>query len=361
MTCLLVTDRWFSTIKYSVKRKATIHSVRLARFLPSPSRRMWLNVTAAACVVWSPFVSAQVPALSLSPSSHVNDQIAWSNVKPVIPADAYRLLMSVLRLQSFSVAENKRKVRVVPGADTKLQGETMGFGYVQVSRDQVITTIFGLHHKVVTNPISILHLISHNNTRLGYGYNNFITTHHAENVAHLARSSSGVPGQSIDYEPSSLWSFSTLKRREKGIVLMLALLGVMLSVPFISAFTGCEKKLRTEAERLARLLTLAYQKVQLTGQTIVWEADHRGYRFLRQQSAQRSLVTDDRELRARKWLVLPMQLHPSTALSLSSESGRLQLALEHGGAGDSFLLVLAHGDCSATVQGDGLGNFRADD
>ena len=155
-------------------------------------------------------------------------------------------------------------------------------------------------------------------------------------------------------------------RRHSGftlieLVLVLALVGVVLDITVVSAFPGGEKTLRTEAERLAQLWALAYDEVQLTGQTIVWEADAQGYRFLRREGARLSLITDDQVLRARGWSVLPMEVRTGTALSLSSDSGRLQLALERSGGGDAFRLELVHGEWRATVHGDGLGNFSAGD
>jgi general secretion pathway protein H len=145
------------------------------------------------------------------------------------------------------------------------------------------------------------------------------------------------------------------------LVLVLALVGVVLAVTVVSAFPGDAKTLRTEAERLAQLWALAYDEVQLNGQTIVWEADAQGYRFLRREGARLSPISDDQVLRPRLWPLQPMQWRNEPAPALRSDSGRLQLALERSGSGDAFRLELAHGEWRATVRGDGMGNFRADD
>ncbi len=144
------------------------------------------------------------------------------------------------------------------------------------------------------------------------------------------------------------------------LVVVMALVGVLLAMTVVTAFPGGDKTLRTEADRLAQLWAQAYDEVQLNGQTIVWEADAQGYRFLRRDAGELKLITDDQVLRARPWPLQPMQLRTEPALSVSSASGRMQLALERSGGGAPFRLELLYGDWRATVRGDGLGNFSAD-
>ncbi len=119
----------------------------------------------------------------------VRGQITLSTVNPVTRDEAYRLLLSALRVQGFAVVENERNVRVVPEADAKLQGGRVGIGDTQVRGDQVITQIFRLNHESATNLVPILRpLISPNNTISAYGANNsLIITDYADNVQRLAR------------------------------------------------------------------------------------------------------------------------------------------------------------------------------
>jgi general secretion pathway protein H len=128
----------------------------------------------------------------------------------------------------------------------------------------------------------------------------------------------------------------------------------------VSAFPGHEKTLQTEADRLVQLWAQAYDEVQLKGQTIVWEADAQGYRFLRREGGELKLMTDDPILRPRPWNLQPMQLRAGTGLPLASTSGHWQLALERSGGGEPFRLELLHSDWRVTVRGDGLGNFSAE-
>jgi len=119
----------------------------------------------------------------------VRGQITLSTVNPVTREEAYRLLLSALRLQGFALVANGRDVRVVPEADAKLQGGQVGVGDTQVRGDQVITQIFRLNHESATNLVPILRpLISPNNTISAYGANNsLIITDYAENIQRLTR------------------------------------------------------------------------------------------------------------------------------------------------------------------------------
>ena len=144
------------------------------------------------------------------------------------------------------------------------------------------------------------------------------------------------------------------------LVIVLALVGVVLALTVVSAFPGSEKTLQTEADRLVQLWAQAYDEVQLKGQTIVWEADTLGYRFLRREGGELKLMTDDPVLRARPWRLQPMQLRTGTDVPLASISGRWQIALERNGAGERFRLELLYSDWRVAVRGDGLGNFSAE-
>jgi general secretion pathway protein D len=119
----------------------------------------------------------------------VRGQITLSTVNAVSREEAYRLLLSALRLQGFAMVENERNVRVVPEADAKLQGGRVSIGENQVRGDQIITQIFRLNHESVTNLVPVLRpLISPNNTITPYPANNaLIITDYAENIQRLTR------------------------------------------------------------------------------------------------------------------------------------------------------------------------------
>jgi general secretion pathway protein H len=144
------------------------------------------------------------------------------------------------------------------------------------------------------------------------------------------------------------------------LVIVLALLGIVLAVTVLTAFPGSDKALHHEADRLAQLWTQAFDDVQLNGQTIVWEADSQGYRFLRRDGGELKLITDDPVLRPRLWPLQPLQLRGDASWSVSSAPGRWQVALERSGGGAPFRFELLYGDGRAIVRGDGLGNFRAE-
>lgn len=124
----------------------------------------------------------------------VRGQITLSTPNAVPKDEAYRLLLSALRLQGFSVVENGRYARVVPEADAKLQGGRVAVGENNVRGDQIITQIFRLNYESATNLVPVLRpLISPNNTITAYSANNtLVITDYAENVQRLARLISNI-------------------------------------------------------------------------------------------------------------------------------------------------------------------------
>ncbi|MDR3479155.1 MAG: type II secretion system secretin GspD [Burkholderiaceae bacterium] len=124
--------------------------------------------------------------------------------KPVDKAHAYRLLISALRLQGFTVVVADGFTKVVPEADAKLQ---VGPAEVAaVKGDQIATEIFRLNYESATNLVTVLRpLISPNNTiNANVGNNTLVVTDYADNLKRLSKIIAALDGPStadIDIVP----------------------------------------------------------------------------------------------------------------------------------------------------------------
>ncbi len=145
------------------------------------------------------------------------------------------------------------------------------------------------------------------------------------------------------------------------LVVVWLLVGLVLSMAAVTAFPSGDRALRTEADRLAQLWTLAYDEAQLSGQTVVWEADLDGYRFLRRAGTSLTPITQDAALRARAWPVAPVRVSAGVEAMRVNSTAKFQLAFERSGTGDPFSVWLQHGEWQVHVRGDGLGNFSVDE
>ncbi len=116
--------------------------------------------------------------------------------KPVDKAQAYRLLISALRLQGFTVVVADGYSKVVPEADAKLQvGPT---AVASVKGDQIATQIYHLNYESATNLLAVLRpLISPNNTiNANIGNNTLVITDYADNLTRLGKIIAALDGPS---------------------------------------------------------------------------------------------------------------------------------------------------------------------
>lgn len=133
----------------------------------------------------------------------VRGQITLATPNPVTRDEAYRMLLSVLRLQGFAVVEDGKFAKVVPESDAKLQSGRVDAGAGGVRGDQVITQVFRLNYESAANLVPVLRpLISPNNTITAYDANNtLVITDYAENLRRIGRiiATVDVPG-AVDLE-----------------------------------------------------------------------------------------------------------------------------------------------------------------
>ena len=133
----------------------------------------------------------------------VRGQITLATPKPVTREEAYRMLLSVLRLQGFAVVEDGKFAKVVPESDAKLQSGRVDAGGAGARGDQIVTQVFRLNYESAANLVPVLRpLISPNNTISAYDANNtLVITDYADNLRRIGRiiATVDVPG-AVDLE-----------------------------------------------------------------------------------------------------------------------------------------------------------------
>jgi general secretion pathway protein D len=110
---------------------------------------------------------------------------------PASPARAYNLFLATLRLQGYAVVQVEGMDKVVPEADAKLQGGSVGDVGNNSTADgnQLVTQIIKLQYESANNLVPVLRpLIGPNNTiNVNTGNNSLVITDYADNLRRLAR------------------------------------------------------------------------------------------------------------------------------------------------------------------------------
>lgn len=143
------------------------------------------------------------------------------------------------------------------------------------------------------------------------------------------------------------------------VMIVVVLAGIVLALVSVSAFPDDRSKLRTEADRLAQLWTIAYDEAQVRGTAIVWEADTVGYRFLAREGVRLVTVDRDPALRPRRWELPPVVVRDTSGDAAVRGDAPIRIAFERSSA-DPIAIELTHGDAHFLVRGDGLGRFDVD-
>ena len=120
----------------------------------------------------------------------VRGKITVETPAPVSRGEAYKLLLSALRLQGFTIVSSGRLAKVVPEADAKLQSGAVNAGRQPAEGgDQIITQVFRLNYESATNLVPVLRpLIAPNNTISAYPNNNsLVITDYASNLKRISR------------------------------------------------------------------------------------------------------------------------------------------------------------------------------
>jgi general secretion pathway protein H len=84
------------------------------------------------------------------------------------------------------------------------------------------------------------------------------------------------------------------------LLVVIAMLGIAAAVVALSVSGGEARLLREETARLGALFRIAQDEARITGRTLVWEADIKGYRF-RPLDGEAAGDWNDEVLRERAW------------------------------------------------------------
>jgi len=124
----------------------------------------------------------------------VKGQLTLITERAVPPSAAFQQFLAALRLQGFTVVESAGLYKVVPEADAKLQGGSVGVSESGSARGtpgggQIMTQIFKLNYENAGNLVPVLRpLISPNNTiNVNPGNNSLVITDYADNLQRLGR------------------------------------------------------------------------------------------------------------------------------------------------------------------------------
>ncbi len=113
------------------------------------------------------------------------------SVKPMSRTLVYEVFLSALRLQGFTVAEERGRVAILPETDAKLRlSPTLGSGERAASGvDTIQTRVFKLQHESATQMVPVLRpLIAPNNTITAYqNSNTLVVTDYASNLERIAK------------------------------------------------------------------------------------------------------------------------------------------------------------------------------
>ena len=129
----------------------------------------------------------------------VKGTINLSTEHPVTRAEAYRLLLTALRFQGFTIVDSAGVYKVLPEADAKFAGGPTQIGRVAprsdgIRGDQIVTQIFRLNYESASNMVNMLRpLVTANNPiTVNPGNNSIVITDYADNLQRIGRIIAGV-------------------------------------------------------------------------------------------------------------------------------------------------------------------------
>jgi general secretion pathway protein D len=109
--------------------------------------------------------------------------------KPVTAEEAYQIMLSALRMQGYSVIEERGIIKVVPEAEAKMHSVPVNRSRGKLTGEQMVTHVFHIKNESATQLLTVVRpLVSPNNSVTAYANNNtIIVTDYAENVARIAK------------------------------------------------------------------------------------------------------------------------------------------------------------------------------
>ncbi|MBI4997751.1 MAG: type II secretion system secretin GspD [Rhodocyclales bacterium] len=109
--------------------------------------------------------------------------------KPVTAEEAYQIMLSALRMQGYSVVEDRGIVKVVPEAEAKTHSLPVSRSRGKLNGERMVTHVFHIKNESATQLLTVVRpLVSPNNSISAYANNNtLIVTDYAGNVERIAK------------------------------------------------------------------------------------------------------------------------------------------------------------------------------
>ncbi len=124
----------------------------------------------------------------------VKGTVTLTTEQPVTRAEAYRLLLTSLRFQGYTIVEAGGTYKVLPEADAKFAGGPTEIGRATprgdgIRGDQIVTQVFRLNYESASNMVNMLRpLVTANNPiTVNPGNNSIVITDYADNLSRIGR------------------------------------------------------------------------------------------------------------------------------------------------------------------------------
>jgi general secretion pathway protein H len=136
------------------------------------------------------------------------------------------------------------------------------------------------------------------------------------------------------------------------VLVVVVIVGIAASLVMLSGRAMPQRQLDAEVERLLRVMSIARDEAEVTGQPLVLEVSAKGYAFRQRDRAGQWRAPADDVLRPRAWPLLVS----SVTLVPEAQAGRV--LFEPGGRAQPFTLQIDADGRRVAIAGDLLGRHR---
>ena len=139
------------------------------------------------------------------------------------------------------------------------------------------------------------------------------------------------------------------------LLVVMVIVGLSLGMVSFSAMQSAQKDLLNDAQRIALLLQQARDEAIVRDRPVAFEADENHYDFLVKNDKDWEPISDDDLMRSREFKRAPVTLLMTP--QPEGTSGTLRIVFGREPVDKPFVLKLAQGDDSVSIQADGIGHF----
>lgn len=139
------------------------------------------------------------------------------------------------------------------------------------------------------------------------------------------------------------------------LLVVMAIIGLTLGMVSFSASQSAQKDLQNDAQRISLLLQLARDEAIVRDRPVAFEADDNHYDFLVKNDKDWEPISDDDMMRSREFKRAPVTLLMTP--QPEGTNGMLRIVFGREPVDKPFVLKLAQGEDSVSIQADGIGHF----